>query len=165
MKRVVIAAVISMALPVAAHAASAVIKSADGQEMGTLNLRQTGDGVHITGTIEGLEPGDHAFHIHAVGKCEPPFQSAGGHFNPFNVPHGKISEGGPHSGDMNNVTVPDSSPVEIDVINSGVTLNPNGKASLFDADGSAIVFHAGPDDYQSQPSGAAGGRVGCGVIQ
>lgn len=159
------AAALFVMLPAAAHAASAVLKSPDGTEMGTLLLVQTADGVHITGTVRGLEPGEHAFHIHETGKCDPPdFKSAGGHYNPGGTPHGKQG-GGPHAGDMDNIPVLDSGPVQIDVVNSAVTLNAPANGTLFDADGSAIVFHAGPDDYKSQPSGAAGARVACGVIE
>lgn len=159
-----LAAALVFTLPAAAWAASAALKSPEGSDMGTLALTQTGGGVHISGTINGLTPGEHAFHIHGIGKCEPPFKSAGGHFNPFATPHGKHG-GGPHGGDMDNLAVGDDGKVSIDVVNGGVTLNPNGKHSLFDADGSAIVIHAGADDYSSQPSGAAGARVACGVIQ
>lgn len=162
--RATLAATAFFALPLAANAATASLKSPEGKDMGTLMLVQTSDGVRITGEVRGLEPGEHAFHIHAVGKCEPPFKSAGGHYNPGNNPHGKHG-GGPHAGDMDNVTVVDSGPVKIDVVNPRVSLSAPAKGTLFDADGSAIVFHAGPDDYKSQPSGDAGGRVACGVIQ
>ena len=156
---------LSVVLPAAVMAATAILKLPDGKEMGMLSLVQTGDGVKITGTVSGLEPGEHAFHIHETGKCDPPdFKSAGGHFNPLGTPHGKHG-GGPHAGDMDNLTAGDDGKVAIDVVNGRVSLNPNGKISVFDADGSAIVIHAGPDDYSSQPSGAAGSRVACGVIQ
>jgi Cu-Zn family superoxide dismutase len=169
MRRIITAAVgvaaLASLLPMGAHAATAALKSPDGSDMGTLNFVQTADGVRITGKVRGLEPGEHAFHIHAVGKCDAPdFKSAGGHYNPYNSPHGKQG-GGPHAGDMDNIAVVDSGPVEISVVNSAVTLNAPAKGTLFDADGSAIVFHAGPDDYASQPAGAAGGRVACGIIQ
>ncbi len=159
-----LAAAMAITLPVAAFAASAALKSPEGADMGTLQLAQTIAGVHISGKVTGLTPGSHAFHIHAVGKCEPPFKSAGGHFNPFGTPHGKHG-GGPHAGDMENLAVGDDGTAAIDVVNGGVTLSTHGKHSLFDADGSAIVIHAGADDYASQPSGAAGGRVACGVVQ
>lgn len=150
--------------PAIAVAATAQLKSPEGADMGTLSLVQTADGVKIEGTVKGLTPGEHAFHIHAVGKCEPPFKSAGGHYNPGNSPHGKQGSG-PHAGDMDNVTAGDDGTVKISVVNARVTLNAPANGTLFDADGSAIVFHAGPDDYTSQPSGDAGGRVACGVIQ
>lgn len=159
-----LAATLAFTLPVTAWAASAALKSPEGSDIGTLALTQTRDGVRISGTVNGLTPGAHAFHIHAVGKCEPPFKSAGGHFNPFSTPHGKHG-GGPHGGDMENLTVGDDGKAVIDVVNAGVTLNTKGKHSLFDANGSAVVIHAGADDYSSQPSGAAGARVACGVIQ
>lgn len=165
MNRILAAAVFALLMPGAAQAATAVMKSPDGKELGTLNLVQTGDGVKISGTISGIEPGIHAFHIHETGKCDAPdFKSAGGHFNPHGSPHGKDG-GGPHAGDMENLHITDSSPQTISVVNDKVTLNPVAKTSVFDADGSAIVIHAGADDYKSQPSGAAGARVACGVIQ
>lgn len=158
-------AALTAAIPLAANAATAKLKSPDGADMGTLLLVQTADGVKITGEVKGLEPGSHAFHIHETGKCDAPdFKSAGGHYNPGKTPHGKQG-GGPHAGDMDNVEVTDTGPVSISVVNDRVTLNSPAKASLFDADGSAIVFHAGPDDYASQPAGDAGGRVACGVIE
>ena len=159
-----LAAGIAFALPVTVQAATASLKSPEGADMGTLTLVQTGSGVKITGSVTGLTPGEHGFHIHAIGKCEPDFKAAGGHFNPHGTPHG-TQGGGPHAGDMANITAGEDGGVTIDVVNERVTLNTNGKHSVFDSDGSAIVIHAGPDDYTSQPSGAAGARVACGVIK
>lgn len=163
--RTSLAAAIAMAVPVAAHAASAQLKSPDGADMGTLSLVQTADGVRIEGIVKGLAPGEHAFHIHETGNCEPPFKSAGGHYNPGNKAHGKQGLGGPHAGDMDNITAGEDGTVKISVVNDLVTLNAPANGTLFDADGSAIVIHEGPDDYVSQPSGDAGGRVACGIIQ
>lgn len=154
-----------VAAPAAALAASAQLKAVDGADIGTLSLVQKAKGVRISGTLRGLTPGIHAFHIHETGKCEPPFKSAGGHFNPGGVPHGKHAEGGPHAGDMENLFVVDSGPYELKAVNDKVTLSTAVKHSVFDADGSAIVIHAEADDYKSQPSGAAGPRIACGVIQ
>lgn len=169
MRRLIGSAVLSAVIlgfaPVAAEAATAQLKSPEGADMGTLSLVQTADGVKIEGTVKGLEPGEHAFHIHETGKCDAPdFKSAGGHYNPGNQPHGKHG-GGPHAGDMDNATAGDDGTAKISVVNSLVTLNAPANGTLFDADGSAIVFHAGPDDYSSQPAGDAGPRVACGVIQ
>ncbi len=169
MRNFVVTSVLSLVLAslsaAIAYAGTAQLKSPTGQDIGTLRLVQTASGVRITGTLSGLVPGIHAFHIHETGKCDAPdFKSSGGHFNPLGVAHGK-AEGGPHAGDMENLHITDTAPRQIDVLNARVTLNPHGKTTVYDADGSAIVIHAGADDYTSQPSGAAGGRVACGVIE
>jgi len=113
--------------------------------------------------VKGLPAGEHAFHIHAVGKCEPPFDSAGGHFNPAQHKHG-IMAGEGHAGDMPNLFVPASGELTVEILNTNVTLAKGKPNSLFDADGSAVVIHAGPDDYKSDPAGNAGGRIACGVV-
>lgn len=153
----------ALGAPAAAFAASASMVGPDGKEMGTLELSEAGGGVQISGTLSGLTPGEHAFHIHQTGKCESPFTSAGGHYNPGEHKHGKV-EGGPHAGDMDNLTVGADGTVKISVVNSKVTLKTGEKNTLFDDDGSAFIIHAKADDYKSQPTGDAGGRVSCGII-
>lgn len=153
------------ALPVAAQSASAPLKNADGKEVGSANLAQTPQGVLINVSVKGLPPGDHAFHVHAVGKCEPPFTSAGGHFNPGNKKHGLLAADGAHAGDMPNLHVPQSGELTVEVVNAAITLDKGKPNSVFDADGSAIVIHAKGDDYKSDPAGDAGGRIACGVIK
>jgi Cu-Zn family superoxide dismutase len=152
-------------LPAAAQTASAALKTSDGKEVGSVNLTQTQTGVLINLSVKGLLPGEHAFHIHAVGKCEPPFTSAGGHFNPTNRKHGLLAAEGHHAGDMPNLHVPQSGELTVEVVNADVTLEKGKPNSVFDADRSAIVIHAGSDDYKTDPTGEAGGRIACGVIQ
>jgi Cu-Zn family superoxide dismutase len=153
------------ALPAAAQSASAPLKDAQGKEVGSANLTQTPHGVLINVAVKGLPPGEHAFHVHAVGKCEPPFTSAGGHFNPAGKKHGMLAAEGFHAGDMPNLHVPQSGDLTVEVVNADITLEKGKPNSVFDADGSAIVIHAKSDDYKTDPAGDAGGRIACGVIK
>jgi Cu-Zn family superoxide dismutase len=147
-----------------AELANAQIKDASGRAVGDADLTQTPAGVLIKLQLKGIKPGEHAFHIHAVGKCEPPFTSAGGHFNPGHHKHGMMAGPG-HAGDMPNLHVPQSGDLSVEVLNAAVTLDKGKPNSLFDADGSALVVHATADDYKSDPAGNAGDRIACGVIQ
>ena len=156
--------VLSTMLP-AAQNATAALKDAGGKAVGSVNLTQTPHGVLINLSVKGLAAGEHAFHVHAVGKCEPPFTSAGGHFNPTNKKHGMLAAEGYHAGDMPNLHIPQSGDLTVEVVNTNITLEKGKPNSVYDADGSAIVIHAGSDDYKSDPAGNAGGRIACGVIQ
>jgi superoxide dismutase, Cu-Zn family len=160
-------AILSTALAVGAaqaQTARAEIKNAEGKTVGQATLAPKGDGVQITATFNGLPPGTHAFHIHEVGKCDPPFESAGGHFNPAGKQHGKDNPRGPHAGDLPNIQVPPDGRAKVEVVAKGVSLK-GGQAELLDADGSALVVHDGADDYKSDPAGNSGKRIACGVMR
>ena len=149
----------------AADAAQAAMLDAQGKSVGTIELRETPHGVLLLGKLVGLPPGPHAFHIHAVGKCEPPFASAAGHFNPGDRKHGFLVAEGSHAGDLPNLLVPASGALDFEMLARGVSLAAGGAGGLFDADGSALVVHAGADDYKSDPAGNAGARIACGVLR
>jgi superoxide dismutase, Cu-Zn family len=153
------------AAPLQARAQDATAELIDTKAtpVGTAQLNQLEQGVQILIAISGLPAGEHALHIHETGECEPPFESAGDHFNPTDAEHGWDSAGGPHAGDLPNIYLGEGE-LEVAFLTDQVTLE-DGETSVFDDDGSAIVIHQGLDDYHSQPSGDAGDRVACGVIK
>ena len=138
----------------------------EGREIGEATLRQTPNGVLIRLGVSEIPSGPHAVHIHEAGRCEHQggFQSAGGHFAPRGGEHGYEVEGGPHAGDLPVQWASIEGMLRTDIIAPDLTLT-EGEATLFDADGSAIIIHAGIDDYQSQPSGNAGQQIACAVIR
>lgn len=140
------------------------MKNAAGKTVGEALLEQREGEVQITVTFTELPPGTRAFHIHEVGKCDPPFESAGGHFNPTGKQHGKDNPAGPHAGDMPNLEMPQGGRLKVQVVVKDISLD-NGRGSLLDADGASLVVHEGADDYKSDPAGNAGKRLACGVIR
>lgn len=129
---------------------------------GTVNFTQGADGVSVTGEITGLTPGEHGFHVHANGDCSAPDgKSAGGHFNPGDTKHAAPTDEEHHEGDMGNITADADGVAKIDESFDFLKLG-DGPESII---GKAIIVHGGADDLKSQPSGAAGPRVACGVIK
>ena len=139
------------------------IYNTDEEKIGTAELEEIPKGVVVELKAEGLPPGMHGFHFHETGKCEAPtFESAGGHFNPTNAKHGTENGEGPHAGDLPNLEVEDDGTVSVTVNAEDVSLSDNDDASLI---GTALVIHENPDDGKTQPSGDAGDRIACGVIE
>ncbi len=135
-----------------------------GADNGTADLTATPGGVLIELEISGLPSGQWvAFHVHETGSCDHTtgHDSAGGHFNPTGKTHGFLSADGPHAGDMPNQYVSADGILRAQVYNDRVHLNREKDGIL----GRALMIHAQPDDYQSQPSGNAGKRLACGVIE
>jgi Cu-Zn family superoxide dismutase len=162
------AAVVLVAVPLFAHAAApsarAVLRNAEGKQVGTATLSQVDAGVAVKVSVAGLTPGRHGIHIHAVGKCDPPdFKSAGGHFNPFGRQHGILNPQGAHAGDLANLEVGKDGKATASFTARGATLAP-GEGSLFGPEGTSLVVHADPDDEKTDPAGNSGTRVACGVI-
>jgi Cu-Zn family superoxide dismutase len=143
--------------------ASAVLQSKSGSNLnGSVSFSQSGMKVLVTGTFSGLKPNaEHGIHIHEKGDCSSlDAISAGGHFNPANAKHGNVQSASHHAGDMPNIM-------------SDANGNANYKATLSNFSlvgdqsiiGRAVVVHRDPDDYQSQPAGNSGPRIGCGLIR
>jgi len=130
---------------------------------GRLALAPMGDGVHVTGDIGGLAPNSvHGFHIHETGDCSAvDASSAGGHYNPAGAAHGRASSAPHHAGDIDNVVADGNGVAHVNAHVSGVVLGGDPSRDIL---GRAFVVHAMPDDYRTQPSGASGTRVACGVI-
>jgi Cu-Zn family superoxide dismutase len=140
------------------------VRNAAGKPVGTATFTQVGRAVRVVLEAQGLPPGVKAVHVHAVGRCEPPgFTSAGGHFNPLNRQHGALNPAGPHAGDLPNMTVGVDGRGRMETTTELITLL-SGSTSVFDGDGSALVVHAAPDDFRTDPTGNAGARLACGVI-
>ncbi len=153
------------ALPAAAQDSFKVeLKDLQGAVIGTATLKAApGGGVSMALDVKNLAPGEHAFHVHQVAKCEPPFQTAGPHFNPEAKKHGLHNPDGSHAGDMNNITVGADGTAKVTVVNKSVTLGA-GPNSVFANGGTSLVLHAKPDDMKTDPAGNAGDRIACGVI-
>lgn len=148
----------------AASAASAELRDAAGQVVGSATATQSGDSIRIRVEASGLPQGAHGAHVHMTGQCVAPgFDSAGGHWNPTNMQHGKDNPAGMHKGDMPNMLIGTDGSGTLEYTISGARL-AGGDGAMLDADGAAIVIHAGPDDYRTDPSGNSGARIACGVF-
>ncbi|MEO5950849.1 MAG: superoxide dismutase family protein [Chloroflexia bacterium] len=147
--------------------AKAELKNAQGQSIGTAIFSPEAGGVKLQVQVRGFAAaaaGEHGIHVHTTGKCEADaFTTAGGHFNPGGKKHGLNSPEGHHAGDMPNITFDASGNAAYEMILDGVTIS-DGPTALLDADGSALVIHAGPDDLVTDPSGNSGARVVCGEL-
>lgn len=144
--------------------ANATFVDMEGQQNGTATLTGTPQGVLIEIEVSGLPASQWvAFHVHETGSCdhETDHESAGDHFNPSGVPHGYLVADGPHAGDMPNQYVGEDGTLRAHIFNTFVTLD-EGEA---DIRGRALMVHGGEDDYESQPSGDAGDRYACAVIE
>ena len=158
-----------------ANSISTFVKDTSGNVLGSVRFSSHGDGVKVKAQLSGLTPGFHGFHVHAVGVCDPAtgFTSAGGHYDPEETGlHGQ------HAGDLSSLLAADDGSADL-----GFTSDRLSLESLRDADGSAVVVHAGADNYANIPdryhsheedvfgpdsatrgAGDAGSRAGCGVL-
>ena len=133
-----------------------------GGRVGTVTFTDTYAGLLIRGTVSELGLGAHAIHVHSVGRCEPPFTTAGTHFNPEGRQHGFKNPRGWHLGDLPNIDTPASGRLTFEFLLPEVSLR--GRNALLDGDGAAIIIHSGRDDLMTDPAGDSGARAACGVI-
>ncbi len=161
-----------LALPAAALAGCATmtqpqlasLRTADGRQVGTVELREDRAGVTMRVSVNGLPAGTHGLHVHAVGRCDPPgFTTAGPHWNPTARQHGTENAQGPHAGDLPNITISLAGSGSVQTRLEGWRVR-GGERSIVDADGAAVVLHARPDDYRTDPSGNSGDRIACAVL-
>jgi Cu-Zn family superoxide dismutase len=141
-----------------AHHGSATLRNLAGDVVGSADLVEDATGVvHVNVHGNGLPAGLHGIHIHNTGDCTPPFSAAGGHHNPLGATHGS------HAGDLPNLVVNIAGVGHLDDVTRLATLS-SSPVSIFDANGSALIIHAGQDDLVTDPSGNSGARIACGVI-
>lgn len=162
----ILAGSVSLALAQAPETMIANLANTDGEGVGTVTFEAMPSGLlRVIVEVSGVPEGVRGFHVHEVGACDAAdgFQSAGGHYAGGHD-HGLVEEG-PHVGDFPNLHVPESGVLTVEYFTHGLSLGSDGENPLVDADGSAVVVHADPDDYVSQPSGNAGDRIACGVIE
>jgi superoxide dismutase, Cu-Zn family len=152
------------AAPVAVHRAIAELHPASGSQVtGTVTFTQQGDRVTIVADVQGLPPNSsHGFHIHERGDCSAPdASSAGGHFNPVMHSHGGPTSPMHHAGDLGNLEANANGRAYKRLIVDDITLG-SGSTSVM---ARGVIVHEKLDDYTTQPTGNAGGRLGCGVIR
>ncbi|MFZ5670068.1 MAG: superoxide dismutase family protein [Pseudomonadota bacterium] len=164
------AAVAAIALPAGAAQGTLTVplKGPRGQDLGQATLTEGPRGVLIRIAARGLTPGWHGVHFHARGDCSSAdFKSAGAHVHGGDKPtHGLLNPGGDEAGDLPNIWADAGGAANAELFSAFVTLGEAaGRGNLLDADGSALVVHAGPDDHAGQPIGGSGDRVACGAIK
>lgn len=145
-------------------AAKTVITATDagGAVLGEVNFVEKGSGVEVTARLAGVPAGMHGFHVHENGSCAEAGQAAGGHFNPDSHQHGLLAKDGlegAHAGDLGNITIADDGSGDYSAFLKGLSLS-EGKYNIT---GKAVILHEKADDF-GQPTGNAGGRIGCGII-
>ena len=154
-----VAACVPMAAP-DVPVANVALVNASGASIGTVRVFSENTGITLRIDAKGLPPGIHGVHLHGVGRCDAPkFTSAGPHWNPTNRKHGHRNPEGFHTGDLGNLGVGADGKLVAGLLVPEATL-----AQIRDADGTAIVLHAGADDEVTDPSGNSGDRIACAVL-
>lgn len=148
--------------PPAGDTAMAMLEGPNGEPMGHVSFVGEAGGVRVIADVEGVDgSGPHGFHVHETGSCEPPgFESAGGHFNPAGAPHACPPTAPRHAGDLGNVEIGEDGTGHLELTTDQLSLE--GENSVI---GKAVLVHGHVDDCSSQPSGDAGPRLACGIVE
>lgn len=160
--------VMASPLASAAETADGTLVGADGAEVGTVKVTNAPGGVLLRVSVRNLSPGWHGMHFHEKGSCEAPkFTSAGAHVHTVKpVVHGLLHDNANDNGDLPNLYVGPDGQATVELYSTLVSLKPGStRPALLANGGSALVIHAHPDDYTSQPIGGSGDRVACAVIK
>jgi Cu-Zn family superoxide dismutase len=153
------AAVAAAPAPVTRAVATVTALASSGVS-GTVTFSKAEGGIRVQAKLSGLKPGEHGFHVHEFGDCSAPDgASAGGHFNPTAEAHAGPHDAKRHAGDMGNVTAAADGTANVDYVDPRLSFD--GPNSVL---GRGVIVHANPDDFKTQPTGNAGGRLGCGVV-
>ncbi|ALF60245.1 superoxide dismutase family protein [Psychrobacter urativorans] len=151
--------------PLSQPVLKSIIKTTDAShtEVGQMYLRPVDGGVQVYGKLTHLKAGQTvALHIHETGSCDMMGKAAGGHFNPDNKPHSNPDDMNGHAGDLPNLTANSDGVATINYVNKKISAAEAGKYSV---NRLAFIVHGGADDYTSQPAGASGDRIACGIIE
>ncbi len=128
---------------------------------GTVSFTQEGDSVRVAANLQGVAPGSHGFHVHETGDCgAADFNSAGAHFNPGAAPHGAPTDAARHAGDLGNLEIAADGTGSLTLSTALLTVAPGPNSVV----GKAVILHEKADDFKTQPTGDAGGRIACGVV-
>ena len=136
--------------------------TAGSNAQGMVHFHQLADGsVEVKADLTGVPPGTHGFHLHDKGACGDNGNAAGGHFNPTGAPHGAPDAAAHHAGDFGNVTADAKGEVHTTFTTRSITVT-EGPVSVANH---AVILHANADDLTTQPTGNAGARIACGVVE
>lgn len=146
----------------APDAVATLAPTAGNTASGTVEFSERSDGsVEVTAELSNVPEGRHGFHIHEKGDCGDNGNAAGGHFNPMGTPHGAPGVDAHHAGDFGNIVATADGKARTSFTTRSITLKEGAASAI----GHAVILHANPDDLQTQPTGNAGGRIACGVVQ
>jgi Cu-Zn family superoxide dismutase len=144
---------------------NADLRDSEGRTRAHAKVEQSGDSLRVRIEATGMSPGSYGAHVHTTGRCDAPaFASAGPHWNPTGQMHGKDNPKGMHKGDLPNLMVGADGRGSLEYTIPNAILSGMLPTKLVDEDGAAVVIHARPDDYRTDPSGNSGDRIACGVL-